>query len=626
MITPITFRFLCENDEEVRAHRAILFLYSNFFDNRKEVLRVKGVRAESIANLMQVLYLGSAALGKTAMAEVRRLWKLFKLHGTLVEGEAPPLALPTHPIPFDDPYNGRERKAKVKSESQNTIPHESDEPATGMHLVRCSNPFKRETNDEFFGAPANVLKKKVTVPGPYKYNVREDKMPKPRATIPVAEVKRTYSKRGSARSEEVTPKKPATKPDRPHISPSATVVTSKGVQHVVTVPTEEDIAVAQSIVSIEKVGDETIVQVADMGDDLPSGEEFTVVQSEAVSRDTEDVEEDSIHWPMIQREVILKTGEAAEGEADLLQKSIASSLGQEFTPVAAAQDENAKALMKAATEVSRIEALKKNPLVSKIIYKCSKCEKTFNMRARWINHQKSHAHKPPKEFRCDRCRKSYGKRTVLNRHRRTCDGSGLKVRTSESFNCDQCDFFTGSKFQLKIHAAKAHGVAEAAPASAEGENVAKTTTPETCPVCSKTVKSLKDHMKVHSVEGSFICPTCGKEFARKDRLRVHEKYHDAKPVTCEECGKTLASAQQMSRHMLIHTGVKNFKCAYCEAAFTDKQSRRAHESVHTGVRPHPCKDCARSFTNAQQLVLHTRRVHTGDGKREPIPSFNLLVC
>ncbi len=65
--------------------------------------------------------------------------------------------------------------------------------------------------------------------------------------------------------------------------------------------------------------------------------------------------------------------------------------------------------------------------------------------------------------------------------------------------------------------------------------------------------------EVHAKIKNFICETCGKCFARKDKLRSHEFIHlkdeegddVEKPFLCHQCGKGFSREAHVSRHQKV---------------------------------------------------------------------------
>ena len=49
-----------------------------------------------------------------------------------------------------------------------------------------------------------------------------------------------------------------------------------------------------------------------------------------------------------------------------------------------------------------------------------------------------------------------------------------------------------------------------------------------------------------------------------------------KVFPCDVCGKIFANQCKIDRHMLVHTGVKNFTCSICQKAFNRKDNLKVH--------------------------------------------------
>lgn len=105
----------------------------------------------------------------------------------------------------------------------------------------------------------------------------------------------------------------------------------------------------------------------------------------------------------------------------------------------------------------------------------------------------------------------------------------------------------------------------------------------------------------------------GMSFGNKTYLNNHEKSDCGRaPIyKCDECGKTLAAKHSLKKHMMIHTGERNFPCSFCDMRLTDKISLRTHVRYrHTGERPHKCPYCEKRFVDNASMKTHTI-VHTG---------------
>ncbi|KAM4034518.1 uncharacterized protein ACNLHF_021156 [Anomaloglossus baeobatrachus] len=118
----------------------------------------------------------------------------------------------------------------------------------------------------------------------------------------------------------------------------------------------------------------------------------------------------------------------------------------------------------------------------------------------------------------------------------------------------------------------------------------------------------------HSGTKMFQCGECGKWFAKKSNLFVHQRIHTGeKPYSCSECGKCFTSQSGLYQHEWTHTGYKPFSCTECGKCFTRKSFLSRHKLLHTGKKPFPltCSECGKCFTKKSGLVDH-QRIHTGE--------------
>ncbi|XP_063073518.1 zinc finger protein 3-like [Engraulis encrasicolus] len=136
---------------------------------------------------------------------------------------------------------------------------------------------------------------------------------------------------------------------------------------------------------------------------------------------------------------------------------------------------------------------------------------------------------------------------------------------------------------------------------------------ETCGKSFYTIQHLKAHMKLHKVSSEkATCPYCGKTLSTEQNLRTHIRIHTGeRPFVCAQCGKGFNEAATLRTHMLWHSGEKPFRCGVCDKAFVTKSLRNWHQRSHTGDIPrrHVCSTCGKTFVRRacwkKHLVVHT---------------------
>ncbi|XP_070597740.1 zinc finger protein 653 [Erythrolamprus reginae] len=96
---------------------------------------------------------------------------------------------------------------------------------------------------------------------------------------------------------------------------------------------------------------------------------------------------------------------------------------------------------------------------------------------------------------------------------------------------------------------------------------------------------LRRHMIIHSGVREFTCETCGKSFKRKNHLEVHRRTHTGEtPLQCEICGYQCRQRSSLNWHMKKHTSEVqyNFTCEYCGKRFEKLDSVKFHK-----LKSHP---------------------------------------
>ena len=200
-----------------------------------------------------------------------------------------------------------------------------------------------------------------------------------------------------------------------------------------------------------------------------------------------------------------------------------------------------------------------------------------------------------KEFKCNICGAVLGEPLALKEHMRTHTGE-------KPLTCKYCDMTFSHRGSRNKHQRR-HEMR----AGTYKETVQ-------CNYCDMTLSNknaLKEHVSLaHAGDKPFKCRYCGKCFAYKCGVQVHERLHTGeKPYTCTQCPAAFIQLSQLSSHLRTHTGEKPYKCRYCGMQFRTCTVRKNHERIHTGEKPYHCSFCPAVFarrTNLKQhLISHT---------------------
>ena len=85
-----------------------------------------------------------------------------------------------------------------------------------------------------------------------------------------------------------------------------------------------------------------------------------------------------------------------------------------------------------------------------------------------------------------------------------------------------------------------------------------------------------------------------------------------KDLTCHQCGKTFTSLGSLTRHQVVHSEDKPFKCKFCHQGFKLNFMKTNHERTHSTITER-CDICGESFKDVKQ---HKMRIHCHDAERK----------
>lgn len=108
----------------------------------------------------------------------------------------------------------------------------------------------------------------------------------------------------------------------------------------------------------------------------------------------------------------------------------------------------------------------------------------------------------------------------------------------------------------------------------------------------------------------FQCDTCGKQFIHYSSMKAHSFLHnDVRTNKCLVCGLLLRSTSHLGRHMRTHTGEKPYACPTCDQRFAVRYNMMLHyRAVHEGIvkakKVFTCSMCCVSFDKKTKLDQH----------------------
>lgn len=280
-------------------------------------------------------------------------------------------------------------------------------------------------------------------------------------------------------------------------------------------------------------------------------------------------------------------------------------------------------------ETESKEEMEKHVLTHEEKYECDHCKAVFYNAYKYALHIKKHD-KETSPYKCPLCPYVSPRRTSMSQHinmihykkylyyckycgKGFCDVMIYKEHEdihmgAKPLLCVVCEkpfSFTRNliQHQIRFHSVNILGA----------EGVIRK---NQCVICKKSyskASTLENHIKNHHDKSKprpkkHLCDTCGKGFAQKNKLILHNRVHTGyKPYKCSYCGKSFTKKDYLVMHERIHSGEKPYCCIYCGKCFNQDASLRIHMRTHTGERPYVCHLCSTGFVSNASLKMHLNK-------------------
>ncbi|XP_059180791.1 zinc finger protein 37-like [Centropristis striata] len=262
---------------------------------------------------------------------------------------------------------------------------------------------------------------------------------------------------------------------------------------------------------------------------------------------------------------------------------------------------------------------------SHTLFQCIRCEDTFPHFRPLVKHCEN-VHKISRPFKCNYCTKVVSQLRFLIPHewKHTghlpfqCAQCGLRFRNDgdltshqrvhtreKPFLCAECGKTFAQKSNLLRHLNLIHG---------ESRNKKN----HSCSECEKSFKekgALKKHQRTKHLKELFRhpCPYCGKMLSSSTISR-HKLIHTGeRPFKCTipECDKHFRSNPEVKKHVLLHhTTERPYKCDVCGKGFIKMCYLNTHAKTHSGEKPFVCHICGKAFPRVHSMRRHKKLVHT----------------
>ncbi|KAG7305898.1 hypothetical protein JYU34_008449 [Plutella xylostella] len=131
-----------------------------------------------------------------------------------------------------------------------------------------------------------------------------------------------------------------------------------------------------------------------------------------------------------------------------------------------------------------------------------------------------------------------------------------------------------------------------------------------CDQCGKSYPPgyIKNHMLTHSDDRPFHCKLCPKKFKVSGGLHSHILWNHKRTRNhkCEICNATFISSSSRSSHIRKnHLKEKKYACK-CGKRFFSKSELERHMLTHTGVKNFHCHLCDKSYQTRYGLNVHLK--------------------
>ena len=129
---------------------------------------------------------------------------------------------------------------------------------------------------------------------------------------------------------------------------------------------------------------------------------------------------------------------------------------------------------------------------------------------------------------------------------------------------------------------------------------------------------LKTH---HTAAISLVCPDCGLKCAGNVQFQIHMaiKHSSEKSYMCQHCGIGFAHSKRLQVHLRRNHQPRDLQCPHCDKKFETRDQAIRHLVVHTGLKPYKCVQCQySSYRQCNVMSVHFLKSHGRKGSQSDV--------
>lgn len=219
-------------------------------------------------------------------------------------------------------------------------------------------------------------------------------------------------------------------------------------------------------------------------------------------------------------------------------------------------------------------------------YECERCGKRFSQKGNLLQHMV--IHRGDKNYVCQRCGEKFYLKCSLSQH----------VCTQASVGGD------GYQQSGKLHAHSSlpqhdnFGVN----LGSQGKNITNSNVAAYIIVDAVRLGSSGGSMELQEQSASNVSQSLGEQL--NHLAAGSTAYKEDKRYECAQCGKRFTFRSNLTRHSMIHSGVRNHECLQCGKKFNQKGNLNQHMLTHRGEKNYVCPGCGEKFHLKCALSKH----------------------